>query len=73
MALDYYRHQEEDAMWEKKCTKLFSLARQAALTVASSEAPSLALRLFLQSALAVNQTRFEKTEALAYEFFTQVG
>jgi len=72
VAVGYYLDREEDEAWEKKCSKVFSFARQTILKVAEAEFHALALKLFLQAALAINQTRFEKTEALAYEFCSQV-
>ncbi|EDQ86414.1 uncharacterized protein MONBRDRAFT_28281 [Monosiga brevicollis MX1] len=71
LAIAYYENREEDEAWEKKCSKIFQFSRATVLKLTEIDEFQLALKMFLQCALAVNRTEFEKTEALAYEFCSQ--
>lgn len=59
----------QDELWEKKSQKVFQYVHQTTSALAKADYPALALRLFLQCALAADDVRFE---AIAYEFFTRV-
>jgi hypothetical protein len=59
----------QDELWEKKAQKVFQYVHQTTSALAKADYPALALRLFLQCALAADNMRFE---AIAYEFFTRV-
>lgn len=72
LAREYSIHKDQDEMWEKKCSKIFSAVRNTILLLTGNN-QELSLKLFLQAALTVNDTPFEKSEAIAYEFFSQVG
>ena len=59
----------QDEKWQKKCERIFQFSLQT-INALSKEAPSTALRLFLQGALTADQVGNEK---ITYEFISQVG
>lgn len=71
LARVYFNAKEQDDIWEKKLQKIFQFCHQTITVLAKAEFVELALRLFLQSALAVNSTPFDKSESVAYEFMSQ--
>ena len=61
-------HLAQDDRWEKKCEKILDFCCKTILTL-TKIIPDLALRLFLQGALAADRIGLEKE---AYEFVIQV-
>lgn len=59
----------QDERWLKKCERIFQFSLQTVMALAK-EAPSVALRLFLQGALTADQVG---NETITYEFISQVG
>ncbi|EGD79380.1 vacuolar protein sorting-associated protein 35 [Salpingoeca rosetta] len=71
LAQGYSDARDDDELWEKKCSKLYSMVRTCVLALAEGELPMLALKLFLQAALVTSTTTFAKSETIAYEFCSQ--
>lgn len=72
LALRFKAISQQDEMWGKKCHKILgSYCRHLIDKLVADEKGELALRLFLQCALVVNQLPFEQNDVLAYEFFSQ--
>ena len=65
-------HCLQDDKWEKKCSKIFTFCHQTIMGLLKAELTELPLRLFLQGTLDVNRIQFDKHEAIAYEFMSQV-
>ena len=59
----------QDERWVKKCERIFQFSLQT-ISGLAKEAPVMALRLFLQGALAADQVG---NETIAYEFISQVS
>ena len=62
----------QDENWEKKCGKIFQFCHQTIGALIKAEQAEIPLRLFLQGALAAGRIKFENSETVAYEFFSQV-
>ena len=62
----------QDDKWEKKCSKIFTFCHQTIGGLLKAELSELPLRLFLQGTLTANRIEFDKHEAIAYEFMSQV-
>lgn len=58
--------------WESSCEDTYKFVRKTISKLADSDFSHLSIKLFLQAALSVNNTRFEQAEELAYDFFSQV-
>ncbi len=71
LARVYYQAREQDDKWEKKLDRIYKFCHKTISALAAADLHEMALRLFLQAALAVNSTPFEKAEAIAYEYFSQ--
>lgn len=71
LALSYEGLEEPDPMLDKKLPKVFAYCHGIISALAQANLVDLALRLFLQAALTVNRTNFEKAENVAYEFMSQ--
>eukprot|EP00052_Salpingoeca_macrocollata_P007729 m.61840 g.61840 ORF g.61840 m.61840 type:complete len:791 (+) comp16225_c1_seq1:53-2425(+) len=71
LADQYSASREEDDMWAKKVHKIYQFVHQTITALSKAEFQELALRLFLQAALAAGQVDFEKSETIAYEFMSQ--
>lgn len=67
LIISYKASQEEDERWLKKCERIFQFSLQT-VTALSKEAPSVAMRLFLQGALTADQVG---NETITYEFISQ--
>lgn len=63
----------DDEMWDKKCQKILEYCHTTIAVLARYELPELALRLYLQGALCIDQIRYSNHETVAYEFMTQVS
>jgi vacuolar protein sorting-associated protein 35 len=68
LALRYERKKAEDELWVKKTQKVFQFSHQTASALGKAGQHEMALRLFLQCALAADVCNFE---TIAYEFITQ--
>ncbi|KJE92897.1 vacuolar protein sorting-associated protein Vps35 [Capsaspora owczarzaki ATCC 30864] len=68
LAVLYSSLREQDELWEKKCQKIFQFCHQTITALAKADFSELAMRLFLQAALAADKTGVEN---IAYEFVTQ--
>lgn len=71
LAFRYSQLKEEDENWEKKCGKIFQFCHQTIGALIKAEQAEIPLRLFLQGALAAGKIKFENSETVAYEFFSQ--
>lgn len=71
LARTYYAQREEDDKWDKKIQKIYSFCHQTISALAKAEFVEMSLKLFLQSAMTADQTPFEKSESVAYEFMSQ--
>jgi vacuolar protein sorting-associated protein 35 len=72
LAFDYKNNAEKDELWEKKCQKIVQFCHSTISQLTTDE-PELALRLYLQGALCINQISYSSHEAIAYDFMTQVN
>lgn len=63
--------EETSEQWNKKCEKTIQFCHTTIGVLAKNDLPELALRLYLQGALCIDQTRFENYETVAYDFMTQ--
>ncbi|TPP61911.1 Vacuolar protein sorting-associated protein 35 [Fasciola gigantica] len=57
--------------WDADVCKTVEFIHRCVTMLVASEAPEIALRLFLKSALAIDQVEFSKRESMAYEFVSQ--
>lgn len=71
LAFRYKASAGEDALWEKKCQKILEFCHQAISVLAKQELSDLALRLYLQGALCIDQIQYENHETVAYDFITR--
>ncbi|KAK7114883.1 vacuolar protein sorting-associated protein 35-like [Littorina saxatilis] len=71
LAFRYCQLKEEDENWEKKCGKIFQFCHHTIGALIKAEQAEIPLRLFLQGAVAAGRTKFENSETVAYEFFSQ--
>uniref|UniRef100_A0A915IXN9 Vacuolar protein sorting-associated protein 35 n=1 Tax=Romanomermis culicivorax TaxID=13658 RepID=A0A915IXN9_ROMCU len=69
----YRMVEEKDTKWEKKLQKVFQFCHQTiSALIKEAEYPDVALRLFLQGALALDKMpNFQNRETTAYEYFSQ--
>eukprot|EP00055_Hartaetosiga_balthica_P014805 m.83506 g.83506 ORF g.83506 m.83506 type:complete len:781 (-) comp8691_c2_seq1:2109-4451(-) len=72
LAKGYYDSRDSDDMWEKKCVKIYSFVRSCVLKLCDFDFYELGIHLFLQASLAVSATPVEKSDHIAYDYFTQV-
>lgn len=61
----------EDELWDKKCQKILEFCHQAISVLAKQELCDLALRLYLQGALCIDQIQYTNHETVAYDFITR--
>ncbi|XP_015795214.2 vacuolar protein sorting-associated protein 35 [Tetranychus urticae] len=72
LALKYSkRGSEEDAKWDKKCTKIYQFVNQTISALNESNCPDICLRLYLQAALNASKVGLKTCETLADEFVTK--
>lgn len=71
LAFKYKAIAAEDELWDKKCQKIIQYCHSTIGTIAKTELPDLALRLYLQGALCIGQIGYTNHEAVAYDFMTQ--
>lgn len=71
LARMYALKRDEDENWQKKCKKIFQFAHQTVSALVQFELYALALRIFLDSALAVSSIVCKDHDTVVYEFFTQ--
>lgn len=63
---------EKSESWDLNVTQLFQFCHHCCTGLVSTGASESALRLFLHSALAMDNIDFKKRESMAYEFISQV-
>lgn len=61
----YYKNRSSDEMWDKKCQRIFQFCQQTVAVLAKAKCSDLALRLFLQCALAGSVVGFDN---VCYEY-----
>ncbi len=66
-----HTHTPQDDKWDKKVQKIYSFCHQTISALAKAEFVEVSLKLFIQAAMAADQTPFDKSEAVAYEFMSQ--
>lgn len=71
LAFRYKASAAEDALWDKKCQKILEFCHQAISVLAKHELSDLALRLYLQGALCIDQIQYTNHETVAYDFITR--
>lgn len=71
LAFRYKAAKDEDPMWDKKCQKILEFCHQAISGLAKQELCDLALRLYLQGALCIDQIQYTNHETVAYDFITR--
>lgn len=71
LAFRYKAVAEEDPLWDKKCQKILEFCHQVISVLAKQELSDLALRLYLQGALCIDQIKYTNHETVAYDFITR--
>ncbi|XP_055379724.1 vacuolar protein sorting-associated protein 35 isoform X2 [Condylostylus longicornis] len=71
LAKKYKNIAEEDENWDKKCQKILQFCHSTISALAKADLPELALRLYLQGALTIDQIQYTNHETVAYDFMTQ--
>lgn len=71
LAFKYKSIADKDQMWDKKCQKILQYCHSTIAVLAKAELPELALRLYLQGALVIDQIAYTNHETVAYDFMTQ--
>lgn len=71
LAFRYKAIAAEDALWDKKCQKILEFCHQTISILVKQELPDLALRLYLQGALCIDQIQYTNHETVAYDFITR--
>lgn len=67
----YDAGEDSDENWHKKMKKIYTFCHQLISALAKVGEVNLALRLYLQTALAADYTQYEGSENIVYEFVTQ--
>jgi len=67
----YDAGEDSDANWGKKMKKIYTFCHQLITALATAGEVNLALRLYLQTAMAADYTQYEGSENVVYEFVTQ--
>jgi hypothetical protein len=67
----YDAGEESDENWHKKMKKIYTFCHQLITALAKVGEVNLALRLYLQTALAADYTQYEGSENIVYEFVIQ--
>lgn len=71
LAYKYRAISEEDENWDKKCQKILQYCHSTIAAIAKADMADLALRLYLQGALVIDEIGYSNHETVAYEFMTQ--
>ncbi|XP_014098973.2 vacuolar protein sorting-associated protein 35 isoform X1 [Bactrocera oleae] len=71
LAYKYRAISEDDENWDKKCQKILQYCHSTIAAIAKADMADLALRLYLQGALVIDEIGYSNHETVAYEFMTQ--
>jgi len=71
LAYKYKAISDQDENWDKKCQKILQYCHSTISVLAKADLAELALRLYLQGALVIDQISYSNHETVAYEYMTQ--